>query len=143
MNPRSLLHLVGVMALLPYLMLVLAFVLLERAIASGGLLPFLGMLLDLFLLMVPWGLLALVLAIAALVGLGFGARTLRLAALVAGLIGTAALLVVLLYPTSTADAGQWLFLLPCVLAIGLEFWICAAERGAKPGAAPTVQSVPP
>ena len=143
MNPRPLLHVLSVLLLLPYLVLAIVFVLLGQLIASGGLLAMLGALLDQFIWIVPWGLLGFVVGVLVLMGLGFGARTLWFAALATGLLATASLLVLLLWPGNAVDGDTLLFLLPCVVALGLGFWICLAERGLTAGSAPTVQSAPP
>ena len=140
---RPLLHVLSVLLLLPYLVLACVFLLIGRLAASTGLFGILGTLLDQFIWIVPWGLLAFVVAVLVLIGLGFGARTLWFAGLAVGLLGTASLLVILLLPGGGIESDQWLFLLPCAIALGLGFWICLAERGAAAGAAPTVQSAPP
>ena len=140
---RPLLHVLSVLMLLPYLVLAVAFLLLGRLIASGGLLGILGELLDQFIWIVPWGLLGFVVMVLTLVGLGFGARTLWFAGLLVGLLATGSLLVILLVPSGAVDGGQLLFLLPCALALGLGFWICLAERGLAGTTSPAAQSAPP
>ena len=143
MNPRSLLHVLSVLLLLPYLVLAILSVLLGQLIASGGLWAMLDALLTQFIWIVPWGLLGFVVGVLVLIGLGFGARTLWFAALATGLLATASLLVLLLFPGRSVDGDDLLLLLPCVAALGLGFWICLAERGLTPGGTATVQSAPP
>jgi hypothetical protein len=143
MNPRPLLHVLSVLLLLPYLVLAILFVLLGQLIASGGLLAMLGALLEQFLWIVPWGLLGFVAGVLVLIGLGFGARTLWFAGLAVGLLATASLLVLLLFPGRGVEGGDLLFLLPCVGGARARFWICLAERGLAPGGAPAVRSASP
>ena len=133
---RPLLHVVSVLLMLPYLLLASLFLLIGRLAASRGLFGVLGTLIDEFIWLVPWGVLGFVATVLVLIGLGFSTRTLWLAGLCVGLLGTGTLLVLLLFPEGGLQEGQWLFLLPCVVSLGLGFWICLAERGA-------VQSVPP
>ena len=140
---RAFLHVLSVLLLVPYMVLAILFLLLGHAIAGGGLLGFLGALLDEFIWMMPWGLLGFALLVLTLLVLGLRPATLWLAGLLVGLLATASMLVVLIFPGDGVDAGSLLFLLPCAIALGLGFWICLAERGSLPGVAPAAQPVPP
>ena len=64
---KVLLHLLSIILVLPSVVLASAFAILGHAIATGSLLGFLGDLLAVALWLVPWGLLAVLVALLALV----------------------------------------------------------------------------
>ena len=116
---RGAAHVLATLVLAPYVALAVGFLLLGHAIArgtAGGTGGFLLALLDIFIWMVPWGVLALVTALL-LVGAMFfspGTRVAASAAL-AG-IAVATLGVLIAVPADWPDAGQVAFMVPCAAA---------------------------
>ena len=108
--------------LAPYAALAVGFLLLGHAISTGSLGGFLLALLDIFLWMVPWGLLAFVLVLAGVAALGVPARWRRGGGACLALISLGALAVIVGVPSGKLDAAQVLFLVPCIAAGGFGGW---------------------
>ena len=111
----------------PYLALATGFLLLGHAISRGTLGGFLLALLDIFLWMVPWGLLALVTLLVLVAALFFRRRTRALASAALAGIAAASLAVIVAVPAGIPDAGQLVFLLPCAAAGAVGAWNLAKK----------------
>jgi hypothetical protein len=133
MNPRSLLHVLSVLLLLPYLVLAIMFVLLGPADRQRWLWAMLDALLTQFIWIVPWGLLGFVVGVLVLIGLGFGARTLWFAALATGLLATASLMVLLLYPATRWTGANCCSCCPCVVALAARVLDLPRRARSDPG----------
>ena len=109
------LHLLGTLLLVPYVVLAAFFLLVGRAAAAGSWWNLVDLLAGTACWSLRFGLPLAVLGILLLAAGGVFAGTQRLAAMVlAGLAGLV-LLVLLLWPKQFPDTGQLLFLFPCVL----------------------------
>ena len=116
---REAAHILATLVVAPYVALAVGFLLLGHAISrgtAGGTGGFLLALLDIFIWMVPWGVLVLVTSLL-LVGAMYFSRGTRVAAS-AALVGIsfATLAVLVAVPTGWPDAGQIVFMLPCAAA---------------------------
>lgn len=125
---RPLLYLVSLILVLPGVALASAFVFLGQAMATHSLLGFLGQLLDLFLWLIPWGAVALLAGLMALVLGGFSARFRWLAALCVLLLAVSSSAVTLVL---TAHAGfsadQLWFFVPAAIAATVTTWLAILE----------------
>ena len=119
---RAAAHVLATLVLAPYVALAVGFLLLGHLLSRGSLGGFVLALLDIFIWMVPWGVLALVTVLLLLGALYFSPGTRILAS--AGLIGTsfATLAVLVAVPTGWPDAGQLVFMVPCAAAGGVGAW---------------------
>ena len=116
---REAAHILAALVVAPYVALAVGFLLLGHAISrgtAGGLGGLLLALLDIFIWMVPWGILILITGLLLVVAMYFspGTRVAASAALVG--ISIATLVVLVAMPTGWPDAGQILFMLPCAAA---------------------------
>lgn len=132
---RALLHLIAILLALPGIVLAAAFLALGQAIAAQSLPGFFGVLLELFVWLVPWGLLACVLAFLMLVLAGFSARLRPLAAACIALLAVASSLVLLALTTRHGNfaPGQLAFFVPALAAAAIGTWLAVSElRAARP-----------
>ena len=126
---RALLHLIAILLALPGVVLAAAFLALGHAIAAQTLPGFFGVLLELFVWLVPWGLLASVLALLALVLAGFSARLRPFAAACVAFLAVASSVVLLVLTTSHGNfaPGQLAFFVPALAATAIGTWLAASE----------------
>jgi hypothetical protein len=124
---RATLHVLCVVAMLPYLLLAAAFLTLGYAIGQGSLPGFLDTLLSVFVLVFSWLGVAIIAAFLVLIGLGVSSRTRWVAAALACLAGTAALLVLVTMSRSAIGLPELLWLTPDVIASGCAGWLAAKE----------------
>jgi len=127
---RPLLHLISILLVLPGVALAAAFLVLGHAIATASLFGFFGELLEVALWLIPWGILAAIAAMIALVSSGFSVRLRWFGALcVAAIaIGSSAVVFTLSARHDNFSAGQLLFFLPALIAAWIGFWLAATER---------------
>lgn len=112
-------HILATLVVAPYVALAVGFLLLGHAISrgtSGRTGGFLLALLDIFVWMVPWGVLTFVTTMLLVGAMYFspGTRVAASGALVG--ISIATLVVLVAVPTGWPDAGQVVFMLPCAAA---------------------------
>ncbi len=125
---RGVLHLAGTLLLVPYFVLAAFFVLVGRAAASGSWWNLIDLLANTAYWTLYVGLPLVALIFLTLATAGFFASAQRLATLVlAGLSGIV-LVILIFWPTTWPDFGQWLFLLPCVLVFALSLLTALSER---------------
>ena len=126
---RALLHLTAVVLALPGILLAAGFLALGQAIAAKTLPGFFGVLLELFVWLVPWGLVGSVLALLALVLAGFSARLRPFAAACVALLAIASSVVLLVLATSHGNfaPGQLAFFVPALAAMAISAWLAASE----------------
>lgn len=112
---RGFLHLAGTLVLVPYVILAAFFLLVGRAAASGSWWDFIDFLAN----TAYWTLrLGIPLAIAGFLALGvagFFPAAQRFATMVLAGFSGVVLLILVLWPREWPDAGQLLFLLPCLV----------------------------
>ena len=128
---RAALYLLAIVALLPYMLLATAFVLLDQAIASGSLPALLGTLLAQFLWLVPWGILGFACAAIGLAALGLIPRTRWLGGLALGLIALASLAILIFKGASHVDLSELIVLVPCIAVAAYGSWIAFDEWRAR------------
>jgi len=126
---RTMLYLSSLFLALPSIALAAAFLVLGSAISAHSLLGFLGVLLDMALWLLPWGLLAIAAAFVALMLAGFSNRLRWLASLcVAALaIGSSAIALMLITQHGNASFGQLAFFMPAVASGGIGLWLAVRE----------------
>lgn len=135
---HAVLHILGAVLVLPYAGLAALFLMIDEAARAKGLLAVLGVLLDQFVWIVPWGALSAALLWLALVIGGCIARLRRLAALCLGLLALGSLGVITVLQSSPLEAGQITFLAPCAAVCAMSVWLMA--HPSSPG--PTTQGGP-
>ena len=128
---RAALYLLAVAALLPYVLLATAFLLLDQAIASGGLPALLTTLLSQALWLIPWGVLQLAFSAIALAALGLIAQTRWLGGLLLCLIALASLFVLVFKGASHVEMSEMVVLAPCIAVAAYGGWIAFDERRAR------------
>ncbi|WP_395684441.1 hypothetical protein [Dokdonella sp.] len=126
---RPLLYLLSLALALPGIGLAAAFLILGNAIATRSLLGFLGVLLDTFLWLFPWGVLA---CIAAFVLLVIGGVTVRFrwfaSACVAALaIGSSLVVLALDVSHGNFSPGQLTFFVPALISASIGIWLAVRE----------------
>src|SRR5262245_10903466 len=112
---RAVLHLLATIVLLPYLLLAIAFVLLEQAIGDGTLGVLLKSLFMQLTWLIPWGVLEFAILVVVLAALGVHPALRWLGALVLFLVAVASTAIVIVKPSAPIDMGGLLFLSPCML----------------------------
>lgn len=110
----AILHALATLAVAPYAVLALGFLLVGRVVASGSIWQALDVMLTAALWLVPWGAIGFVLATLALAGFGFAAEYRRIASAILAAIAVATLLVLILMPAHWPGIGELLFLAPCI-----------------------------
>lgn len=126
---RALLYLSSFVLALPGLALAAAFLVLGNAIAAGSLPGFLGALLDAFVWLFPWGLLACVAAFVALLIGGVTARFRWLASACVAVIAIGSSVVVLTieFAHDNFSPGQLAFFIPPLVSATVGVWLAASE----------------
>jgi len=134
---RALIYLVLALLLLPYLALASGFAILGRVAASGTLASAFSLLLQIIVVLIPWGLVALLAALAFLFVLAASDRWRWLGSCCLCVGASASIVVILLLTGSGADPGVLLFLLPCMIVVAGSAWLALVEyralRSARAG----------
>jgi len=137
---RVALYLFAAVLLLPYFLLAAGLLLLGKAIGGGTLAAFLAALLSFALWLIPWGLLGLASAFITILALGANDRFRWIGSACLSLIAFASLLVIISITDAATDAGQLLFLLPCLIVTAFCAWLAATElREQRPPRGPAAQ----
>jgi hypothetical protein len=121
------LHVLATIVLLPYVLLAIAFLLLEQAIGDGTLGALLKSLLAQALWLVPWGMLGFLVFAVALGVLGLHPASRWLGGLLLCVAAVASTIIVIVKPAGSVDAGGLLFLAPCVLVAAYGAWTVITE----------------
>ena len=126
---RALLHLIAILLALPGIVLAAAFLALGQAIGAQSLPGFFGVLLELFVWLVPWGLLATLFAFLVLVLTGFSTRLRPFAAACVALLAVASSVVLLALTASHGNLapGQLAFFIPALVAAAIGTWLAVSE----------------
>jgi hypothetical protein len=126
---RPLLYLLSLALALPGIGLAAAFLILGNAIAARSFLGFLGVLLDTFLWLFPWGLLGCMAAFVALVIAGVTARFRWLASICVATLAIGSSLVVLWIDVGHGNfsPGQLVFFVPALTAASAGIWLAVRE----------------
>jgi len=126
---RPLLYLLSLVLALPGIGLAAAFLILGNAIAARSLPGFLGVLLDTFLWLFPWGVLALTAAFVVLLVGGVTARLRWLASACVATLAIGSSLVVLWLDVAHGNfsPGQLLFFVPGLISASVGIWLAIRE----------------
>ena len=136
------LHLLSIVLLLPGLVFAAGVLVLGRAIAQSSLWGFLGSLLTDALWILPWGLLGGIVLLLVLAGLGFSARWRWIAAAVIALLALASTTILFASGAWPRDAGELVFYLPGLAALGIGTWLVAVEAPRTPRKIPVESANP-
>ena len=104
-----------------------AFLILGSGIATKSLLGFLGVLLDTFVWLLPWGFLVCFLALIALAAGGFTTCLRWLASSCVALLAIGSSVVVTTLTAASFSPGQLWFFLPAAISASLSIWLAARE----------------
>lgn len=126
---RALLFLTSFILALPGIALAIIFLVLGQAIATHSLLGFLGALLHAFVWIMPWGLLALLAAVFALLIGGISGRFRWLASTCVAVLAIASgvIILVITYIHGKLTPDQLPFHIPAVLAASICIWLAQHE----------------
>ncbi len=124
---RTLLHLISVALLLPNLLLACGFLLLGHAVAGAGIFDFIYRALSSALWLVTWGALGFAVAMIAIVACGVTRRWRWLGALCVALLSLVSGVVVIALGAGSYSVGQWFFLSPGVVSLGIGGWLSWSE----------------
>jgi hypothetical protein len=123
---RAFLHLLSVVLLLPNLVFAAYFVLLGHAIGGVTILGVLDRLASAALALMTWGGFAIGAAFLAILFGGFFVQTRWLAASCVAILAAGSLTVLIVLGSGPYTFGQWLFLLPGVVALCISAWLAIA-----------------
>jgi hypothetical protein len=126
---RPLLHLLSLALALPGIALAAVLLILGRAIAAKSLLGFLGILLDVVVWLLPWGLLACLVALIALVVGAFTARFRWFASTCVAVLAIGSSIVVLVLTTAHGNFSldQLPFFVPALISASVSTWLAVRE----------------
>ena len=124
---RAVLHVLSVVALLPYLALAGGFLLLGHAIGRASLFGFFESLITQAAWFVSWGGIAIFSAIGIVASLGLSSRARWVGAAGVCLLAAGCLVVLLTMSTTHITSGTLVFLLPCAGSSLAAGWLAAAE----------------
>jgi hypothetical protein len=130
---RGALHVVATLALVPYLLLAAAFLLLGHTIAAGSLWSALDRLLAHALWIVPWGALGFAVIVLTVAIVGAYPPTRRLGGALLAALAAGALVVLVTLNSGPLEAGQVVFLVPCALALAYGAWLAFAAPAPAAG----------
>jgi len=124
---RPLLHLISILLLLPNLVFATYFMLLGHAIGGATFLGVLDRLASDALALMTWGVFAIGAAFLAILIGGFFVQTRWLTASCVAVLSNASLAVLIVLGSAPYTFGQWLFLLPGALSLGISGWLATAD----------------
>ena len=127
---QALVHLISVILVLPNVGLAAAFLVFGHAIATRSLAGFFGVLLDTAAWLLPWGLLAILVALLVLLlgGLTVRFRLLASSCVAALAVGSAAVVFVVTSGHDSFSPGQLVFFLPALVFAFIGLWLADRER---------------
>ena len=134
---RPFLHVISVLCLLPSVLLASAFLALGHAIAAGTLLGFFEQLLVMATWLIPWGLLASLVAFLALLTAGFSRRLRWLAGSCVAAFAIGSVAVILAFDRQPLSSGQLTFFLPALFSTSVGLWLAVSEGTRTKVARPT------
>jgi hypothetical protein len=122
---RGLLHVVGTLILVPYLLLASAFLVLGHALAraQGSIWVIFDTLLHQAVWIIPWGIIGAAGALLAIAALGVFPESRRLGGAILAVLAAGSIVVLVTMDTGTLDAGSLTFLAPCAAVLGLGVWL--------------------
>lgn len=124
---RPLLHVLGVLCMLPSALLASAFLALGHAIAAGTLLGFFEQMLVMATWLIPWGALASFAIFLALLSAGFSRRLRWLAGLCVAALAIGSVVVILAFDSQPLSSGQLTFFVPALLSASVGLWLAVNE----------------
>ena len=124
---HAVLHVLATLLLLPYVLLAIAFLLLEQAIGDGTLSTLLATLLSQALWLIPWGVLGFLIFAIALAALGMHPASRRLGGFLLCLVAVVCIVLIIVKPAEPVGLDALLFLSPCILVAAYGAWMAFAE----------------
>ena len=125
---RGALHVLATLVAVPYLLLASAFLILGQAIGAGSMWDVLDLLLAHALWIIPWGAIGFVVVIATVAVLGAYAPTRTLGGILLAVLAAGALVVLVTLNSGPLEAGQVVFLVPCVASLACGLWLAFGDR---------------
>lgn len=127
----ALLHVLATLVAAPYAALAVFFVAIGRVASTKGLWEILDTALLSLNAILSWGIYALAAIIAAVAAMGCFDRTRTAASAALAALAGVSLLILLFHRTTPVQAGELVFMLPCLAALAFGIW----RFGARPGPA--------
>lgn len=129
---RIIAHLLSIVLLLPGLTMAAAFVLLDHLVRQPGWFEFLTALLEIALILLPWGLLGVIVGVFLLAALGFSDRWRWAAAATVAFIVAASTTVLIALGNGVLRLEQSGFFVPGAIAFVIAAWIAITEWPKRP-----------
>lgn len=120
---HAFLHLVASALVMPYVALAGMFLLVGEAARTKGLFELLDVAAQHALWILQWGIYVAPVLWLMLAASGAFTSTRRGGALVLALLALGSLAIIVALPQTPMDAGQWLFLAPCVIVLATSVWL--------------------
>ena len=125
---RAVAFILSTLVLLPYAVLAVGFVLLGRAISGGSLMSFLGAILTQADWFIPWGLLAALCSVVALIFLGVSPQTRRVGAVILLALALASVATIWVLSTKSVGLPELTFLMPCIAVAAFAAWSAMTDQ---------------
>lgn len=113
------LHVLSTLVVAPYAALAVGFLMIGRMASQRGLWDALDALLVDLNRVLSWGVFVFALVFLAIAGLGIFDRHARTASAALALVAAISLAILLVLGSGPMEAGQWFFLVPCIVALGV------------------------
>ena len=117
-----LLHVLATLVVAPYAALAVGFLAIGRVAASKGLWEILDAVLQSFIAIMSWGIYAFAAIVVAVAAMGCFDRTRTAASAVLAALAGVSLLILLFHRTTPVEAGELVFMLPCLAALAFGIW---------------------
>ncbi len=116
------LHILATLVVVPYTILAVGFLIIGKVASSHGPLSLIQSLIDIFVLIVPWGAIAFLLAFVSVVSLPLFQETRPVAPAALVVVSGFSLVILLFYRPSLPSGGELLFMLPCFAVLAASGW---------------------
>ena len=136
---NALLHTLGTIVVLPYMLLATAFLIIRDVAISRGLFAMIDAVLHHAYWIIRWGIFGLPIFLVVLIVAGFLPSLQRIGAVVLFLIALGSLSVICTLHSTRIGLGEITFLLPCLAVVGLSAWLFI-RTGTRPGGLSKVAS---
>lgn len=134
---HAILHIIGTLVVLPYMLLAAAFLLIGDVARTRGLFEILNVVANHANWILRWGIYGLPLVTVALIVVGLLPSTQRGSAAVLFLVALGSLAVIGTLHSGRLEFGHIVFLLPCVAVVAVSAWLFSRANG------PLIETTPP